>query len=281
MRRFLSTLVLIASIYSVSTIAFAQTPTGLFKWKKGQQLTYKVEHSTVATETIADSKTEFKNLLELTKRWTVEDVSSEGLATLTLVVEGIKMKSTNPKGDELKYDSANPKDSTPQLKEQLEKYIGTKIATITMDTQGRVRSVKESNFGAASKYEVELPFAVVLPGGEIKKGLAWQRNFNITMDPPQGTGEKYESSQKYECTSIDAGKIKLSVSTELKKNPENIADQLPLLPFLVEGEVTLDAEKGVMTESIMKVDKTLKGHQGENSSYRMYSLFKETLTGSK
>jgi hypothetical protein len=67
----------------------------------------------------------------------------------------------------------------------------------------------------------------------------------------------------------------------LKKNPENIADQLPLLPFLVEGEVTLDAEKGVMTESIMKVDKTLKGHQGENSSYRMYSLFKETLTGSK
>ena len=101
MRRFLSTLVLIASIYFVSTIAFAQTPTGLFKWKKGQQLTYKVEHNTVATEIIADSKTEFKNLLELTKRWTVEDVSSEGLATLTLVVEGIKMKSTNPKGDEL------------------------------------------------------------------------------------------------------------------------------------------------------------------------------------
>ncbi|NBT63515.1 MAG: hypothetical protein EBT02_17310, partial [Planctomycetia bacterium] len=76
--------------YSFGT--FAQTPTGLFKWKKGQQLTYKVEHNTVATETIADSKTEFKNLLELTKRWTVEDVSSEGLATLTLVVEGIKMK---------------------------------------------------------------------------------------------------------------------------------------------------------------------------------------------
>lgn len=281
MKRLFTTLALMTSIFFVSTTSFAQAPTGLFKWQKGQQLTYKVEHSTVATEIIADSKSEFKNLLELTKRWVVEDVTAEGVATLTLVVESIKMKSTNPKGDELTYDSANPKDSTPQLKDQLEKYIGTKIATIVMDTQGRVRSVKESNFGAASKYEVELPFAVVVPAEEIKKGLAWQRNFNITMDPPQGTGEKYESSQKYECNAIESGKIKLKVTTELKKAPENIADQLPLLPFLVEGDVTLDPQKGLMLDSILKVDKTLKGHQGENSSYRMYSLFKETLISSK
>lgn len=281
MQRLFTTLALMTSIFFVSTTSFAQAATGLFKWQKGQQLTYKVEHSTVATEIIADSKSEFKNLLELTKRWVVEDVTAEGVATLTLVVESIKMKSTNPKGDELTYDSANPKDSTPQLKDQLEKYIGTKIATIVMDTQGRVRSVKESNFGAASKYEVELPFAVVVPAEEIKKGLAWQRNFNITMDPPQGTGEKYESSQKYECNAIESGKIKLKVTTELKKAPENIADQLPLLPFLVEGDVTLDPQKGLMLDSILKVDKTLKGHQGENSSYRMYSLFKETLISSK
>lgn len=279
MTRFLSTLTLFLAIFFISSTAQAQSETGLFKWKKGQVLSYKVEHSTVATEIIADSKTEFKNQLELTKKWTVDDVSKDGIATITLVVEAIKMQNTNPKGEVMAFDSANPKESTPQLKEQLEKYIGTKIATITMDTQGRVRSVKESNFGAASKYEVELPFAVVVPAGQIKKGLAWMRNFNITLDPPQGTGEKYETSQKYECIAIEKEKIKLQITTELKKNPANVADQLPLLPFLVEGEVTLDSNQGLMTESILKVDKTLKGHQGENSSYRMYSVFKETLIG--
>ncbi len=280
MSRFLSTLTLFLLIYFVSS-AQAQSETGLFKWTKGQALLYKVEHNTLATEIIADSKTEFKNQLELTKKWTIDDVSKDGIATLTLIVEAIKMQNTNPKGEVMAFDSANPKEATPQLKEQLEKYIGTKIATITMDSQGRVRSVKESNFGAASKYEIELPFAVVLPAGEIKKGLAWLRNFNITLEPPQGTGEKYETSQKYECIAIDKEKIKLQVTTELKNTPATVADQLPLLPFLVEGEVTLDSNKGLMTESILKVDKTLKGHQGENSSYRMYSIFKETLIGIK
>jgi hypothetical protein len=33
-----------------------------------------------------------------------------------------------------------------------------------------------------------------------------------------------------------------------------------------------------MVESILKTDKTLKDHQGENSSYKFLSVFRETLS---
>ena len=256
----------------------AQNDSGVFQWKKGQVLYYKVEHSTQALESVGDNKTEFKNQLSLTKKWQVEDVSKEGLATLSLSLESIKIETTTPKGDLLKYDSANPKEGTPQLKEQMEKFIGPKIATIVMDNQGRVRSVKESNFGSETKYEMELPFGIVVPPGTIEKGAKWLRPYQITLEPPQGTGEKLESTQKYECLEIKGNKATIKLTTELKNPPAAPADLLPVLPFIVEGDVTIDLGKGVMVESILKTDKTLKDHQGENSSYKFLSVFRETLS---
>lgn len=264
------------------TKGFAAGPeTGLFQWKKGQTLLYKVDHTTQALEVIGDAKTEFKNQLELTKRWQVEEVARDGMATMSLHLDAIKIQTTTPKGDTISYDSANPKEGTPQLKEQMEKYIGPKIATIVIDNQGRVRSVKESNFGSASKYEMELPFGMVVPPGQIEKGAQWIRPYQITVEPPQGTGEKIDSTQKYECLKITDAKAVIKVSTELKTPPAAAADLLPLLPFLVEGEVVFDMGKGVVLETTLKTDKTLKGHQGENSSYQFLSVFKESLAGSK
>lgn len=259
----------------------ADSEAGLFQWKKGQILTYQVNHSTQALEIISDAKTEFKNQLELTKRWKVEEVAKDGMATLSLHLEAIKIQTTTPKGDVISFDSSKPKEGTPQLKEQMEKYIGPRIAMIVVDNQGRVRSVKESNFGSASKYEMELPFGLVVPPGQIQKGTQWIRPYHITVEPPQGTGEKIDSNQKYECLAISGSKATIKVSTELKQPPTAAADLFPLLPFLVEGEVTLDTSKGVVLETTLKTDKTLKGHQGENSSYQFLSVFKESLVGSK
>ncbi|MSR30034.1 MAG: hypothetical protein EXR99_00875 [Gemmataceae bacterium] len=259
------------------TKAFSQEP-GAFKWKPGQVLHYQVQHVTEVQEKVGDSTTEFKNRLDLQKRWQVEKVTPNGIATLTLTIPTIKMETTSPKGETLSYDSTKPGEGSKELKAQLEKYTTGKIAVVFLDTQGRLRGVKESNFGAAEKYKVELPFSLVVPEGKISKDLAWVRDFTITLDPPQGTGEKFETTQRFECTDLQNQLTTIKITTQLKAAPANEADWIPLLPFLPEGEAVLDTQAGILKEAVLKTDRTIKGHQGEGSSYRFHSVFRETLS---
>jgi hypothetical protein len=56
-----------------------------------------------------------------------------------------------------------------------------------------------------------------------------------------------------------------------------VVEQIPLLQLQPEGEVVFDGKKGVLRNARMTIDKELKGHQGEGSSYRFQSVFTEEL----
>ncbi|MBV9126144.1 MAG: hypothetical protein JO112_22570 [Planctomycetes bacterium] len=252
-----------------------------FQWQPGQVLNYKVEQSTQAAEVVDGKKTETASKLRNVKRWRVLDVDAAGVATLELSLASLHVETTTPTGDVIMFDSANPDQSNPQMREQLSKYIGQPLAVLRVDSKGKVVEVKDCKYGPASRFESEPPFGVVLPDEEVLAGQSWERNYQVTLEPPQGTGEKYDATQKYVCQTLENGLTTVLVSSNLKKLPDSLLDQVPLLQMLPEGGVIVDLQAGRLQRAVWKVEKELTGQQGQGSSYQFKSSYAEEYLGDK
>jgi hypothetical protein len=265
----------------LTLVAPAQTPAWRFRWQKGQDLNFRVEQTTSVTEMVKGKKTTFATKLNLVKRWQVQEVDEAGTATVQLSLAAMRNEITRPDGEVLLFDSANPEKNTPELSEQLKKYLSGPLAILCVDSRGKVVQVKESKHGPSSRYETELPFRLALPETAPAPGSDWTRNYQIVLDPPQGTGEKYDASQKFTCKTVENQKATISVTTTLAKLPENLRDQIPFLQLQPEGTITFDSRAGLVQSIRLKIDKELKEHQGEGSSYRFQSTYTEEYVEKK
>jgi hypothetical protein len=260
---------------------FQSVPPWQFRWQPGQVLTYRVEHNTAATDVAGNNKSESKTKLNLSKRWQVLDVDAKGVATLQLSVTALRLETTTPSGGTLLFDSGNPDKSNPEMREQLGRFVGQALAVLRIDSQGRVVEVKESKHGPASRFESELPFVFVLPDQGTQVGQTWERAYKITLEPPQGTGDKYEASQKYICKAVAGNAATVAMTTLLKTMPESLLDRVPLLQLQPEGEIVFDLQAGRLHRASLRIEKELAGHQGEGSSYRFQSAYMEEYVGNK
>lgn len=265
------------------TCGFGQAEEALkFHWKDGQTLTYRVEQQTHAMETTGEGKSETKTKLALTKRWQVQSVDAAGIATLQHSLLAVRMETVTPKNETILFDSANPDKSDPKLKEQMEALINVPLSTLRVDATGKVVEVKEIKFGAASKFDAEPPFLLVLPGKAFKAGDTWERKYDITQEPPLGTGEKFEAVQKHKCDKIEGSGVYVNLATELITVPENLAERVPLLQLQPEGTIVFDKANGRLHSAVLRVSQTLKDHLGAGTNYSFESTYRETLvTGSK
>lgn len=274
------TLILVGYLGLVSW-APAQTAAWRFRWQPDQVLTYRVEQVTNIGEVVGDKKSNFTDKLNLVKRWQVREVDNAGVATLQQSVVSMRREMTFPEGKPKLFDSTDPDKSDAQLREQLSKYVGVPLVVIRVNGQGTVVEVKESKYGPASRLESEPPFKITLPETAPSAGTEWSRAYRITLEPPRGTGEKYEASQKYKCETIEAGTAAITLTTTIAKLPEAAGDQIPLLEMQPAGEVVFDVKGGFLRSARVKIDKEVKGHQGEGSTFRYQSTYTETYVESK
>lgn len=264
-----------------ASMAPAQAPAWGFRWQPGQILNYRVEQLTQVSESMADTKEETTTRLGLVKRWQVLAVDPSGVATLQMTLPALRYEVKTPRGEVLLFDSANLEKSDPQMARQMGQYVGQPLVLIRADSKGQVVEVKECKHGPASRFESDPPFKFILPDAAFQAGQSWERSYAITLEPPQGTGEKFPAAQKYTCKKIDGTRAILGLSTTLKGQPEALADRIPLLQMQPEGELVFDTQSGCLVSVHFVVDKELMGHQGEGSSYRFRSVYTEELTGNR
>lgn len=253
----------------------AQTAGARFQWQTGQVLSYRVEHVSTVFEIVAGNKVETKSKLNLTKRWQVLNVDGAGTATVLKSLTALRIENTTPSGEVLLFDSANLEASNPQMRTQLSKYVNQLLAILRINNEGQVVEVKECKFGSASRFESEPPFLITLPTDGLQQGQTWERNYQITLEPPAGTGEKYGASQKYVCKSLENGLATVGLSTTMKSLPMALADQIPILEMQPIGEVVFDTRTGCVQSVQLRIEKELKDHQGEGSLYRLRSSYSE------
>jgi hypothetical protein len=273
-------LFVVLALISFTTAGSAQTVLR-FNWQKDQVLLYRVEQTMTASESLSDGKTESTTKASLVKRWNVQGVDAAGVATLQLSLDKLRLETTTGSGEVLLFDSADPVKSNPQMKEQLSKYVGQPIAVLRMDSQGRLIEVKKSDFGPASRFEADLPFQLVFPIAAVQPGQSWERAYKVTLEPPQGTGEKHDAVQRYTFKSMADGAATIELATTMKAMPESILDRVPLLQSQPKGEITFDIRSGLMRSARLVIDKELKNHQGEGTSYHFERTCVEEYIGNK
>jgi hypothetical protein len=258
----------------------AQTPAWQFRWQPGQVRSYRVEHVTSATEVVGGNKTSTTTKLNLVKRWqNLGPAEGKPGTRLALSLTALSIETTRPNGEVLLFDSADPDKSTPGMREQLAPLVGKTLAVIRMDAAGNVLEVIESKHGPASRFESELPFVLALPAKAPAVGQTWQRTYHVTLEPPQGVGEKFDATQKYEYKGFKAGYALIGLTTALAKLPANPAERVPLLQAQPEGEVLFNTQAGRLQTATVRIDQELKDHQGRGSSYRFQSKYVETYAG--
>jgi hypothetical protein len=273
----LSTLALFALSAALLNSAPALAQNGgawQFRWQKGQTLSYRVEHTTFVSEMSSGSKVETSSKLKLVKRWQVVDVDASNVATLQLSLTSLRHEQTRPNGVVMLFDSADLARSDPELREQMGQLIGKTLASLKINGLGQVVAVTQ---GSANVFESEPPFIAVLPGQAVSVGQGWQRTYQVSLDPPVGTGEKFAAKQIYRLTSVDGGKATLALSTELQSQPESVADRVPLLQKQPQGQVVIDVSTGRLLSARLAIDKTLENHKGQGSNYRFQSQYTEEL----
>jgi hypothetical protein len=273
--------VVIAALVTTS-LASAQSPPR-FRWQTGQVLVYRAEHATLASYTMGDSKSETQTRLILTKRWQVLDVDATGVATLQLTLPALSFEAVTPEGEKLAFDSANPDKSNEQMRKNFGTFVGAPVVVVRVDGQGKVIEVKEAKggFASAAKYESDPPFKLLLPAEEIKMGQGWERGYQITLEPPQGTGEKYPARQRFLCKGIADNLATVVLATEVKATPAAQDDQVPLWQMQPEGEIVFDVQAGRLQKATLRIDKEAKGAQGDGSSTRFQSVYTEQYVGDR
>ena len=270
--------ILFAALFSLmlASPSLAQNAAWRFRWQAGQVLDYRAEHTTSVSELVGGNKVDLASKLSVVKRWEVIEVDPQGAATVRLLLLAMRHEQTRPNGETMLFDSANLDKSTPELREQMTKFIGQTLAILRVDALGRVVEVKQ---GSASKYEAEPPFMLLLPGQAVDVGQAWERSYEVTLEPPVGTGEKFAATQRYHLLKADGSLATLRLTTTIKSIPENQTDQVPLLQKMPEGDVIFNIAAGRLESVNVRIDKQLQNHQGEGSSYRFISTYQERYIG--
>jgi hypothetical protein len=270
-------LTLLAGTTLVSS-ATAQPQGWRFRWQVGQVLHYRVEHTTTVSEIVSGNKLDMVSELVLLKRWEVAAVDAQGVATLKLSVTAMFNKQNRPNGEVVVFDSSNPDKSTPELRSQMGKFIGQTLAVLRVDGFGKVVEVQQ---GDAKKFESEPPFTLRLPPQAVTAGQAWDRIYDITLDPPLGTGEKYQAKQRFQLVSANNAVAALKLTTTMATQPEAAADRIPLLQKQPEGDIVFNVAAGRLESVNLRTDKSVQNHQGEGSSYRYVSTYKEQYVQTK
>jgi hypothetical protein len=272
-----NTIAALAVVFLVTSFAEAQVPR--FGWRTGQVLVYKAEHQTLASYLMGDSKSETRTRVLTTKRWQVVNVDATGEATLQLSLQALVFETTRPDGEKLSYDSAHPEKSTEQMRKQFASYVGQPLALVRIDGQGKVIEVKEpkTGYASAARYESDPPFKLVLPADILKAGQGWERNYQIILEPPQGTGEKYLAVQHYVCKGIADNLATVALTTEVKVTPAALEDQVPLWQMQPEGEIVFDVRAGRLQKATLRIDKEAKGAGGEGSTHFQSSYTEEYI----
>jgi hypothetical protein len=282
-------LALTATLLVVST---GRAQPARFQFEKGQTLAYRIVQTTKINEARIDEQTgkpidqEHLTKNTVVRQWKVADVDARGVATLEMTIRSIRWEKKLPSGEMDVFDSAQPDATSDKSvsdfnKQEMAKFVGPVLAVIRVDALGKIVEVKEVKFGSPNRFAVELPFKITLPDGPVKEGQTWDRKFTIKLEPPLGTGETYEATQKYLAKAPANNYLTIGLSTAINQMPAQAADQVPLLPMLLEGDVYFHEKTGRFYAARLKAKKELLNHAGEGSKYVFETAYVEDFIPEK
>ena len=261
----------------MTSLAAGQAPR--FGWQTGQVLVYRTDHNSAASYVLGETTSETKTRVQSLKRWQVMGVDAAGVATLQMSIQALIFQMVRPDGKTELFESAHPENSPEEVRKQFA-YVGQPLLLLRVDGQGKVVEIKqaEAGHGSMAKFESDPPFKLLLPAEALRADLTWERAYPITLEPPQGAGEKYDAVQRYQCKGVAENMATVVLTTEVKNAPAAAEDQIPLWQMQPQGEVVFDTRNGRLLKATLRIDKEAK-IEGGNTHFQ--SVYTEQYVGDR
>lgn len=250
-----------------------------FSWTVDQELSFQVNQTTTVHEDSIDeqSKKPVKistvTKMKSTKIWHVKAVNESGAATLEMRITAMSQEMTQTVGEKPAVvkvmDSANPEDAKAMT------FLNKPVLTVQVSDRGEILDTESENPGSTDRLRVELPFRSTLPTAAMAVNSSWERNFDLKLPPPMGTGEKFEGNHKFTYKGMNAEFAVVGLSTTLKTTPKDLAIMPAVLPVLWEGDVFFNTKTGCYHGAKLKVKQEIPNFHGEDTKFVYESEYTE------
>jgi hypothetical protein len=263
----------------------AQEPIKL-TWRKGDVSQYAAKQVTNVEEILQNEATKkletskYIVQLNLTYTWTVTDVDQAGVASMQKTVTAMKSETTRtiPGKDGQAATTTDVVDSQLATDREKMPFLNKVAVTAKINSLGEVVEAS-SDFGKASvtRFKTELPFRLTLTNQPFSQALAWEREYQIILDPKYGgTGEQYPTLQKCTSKGMNGQYAIVSFETKLKNEPKSQAELRPLIPLLWKGNVFFDTKANRYHACQLTAAKELLNHEGDGTKFNYKSEYSES-----
>lgn len=265
-----SALLIAAVALSASAAPAQQTFDLRYRFQPGETLEFEVVQQANIETTVQGETGEATVRNQSQRRWVVQEVDAEGVATIVVSTLKVQMRSTDG-GASVEFDSGDPAKQPVQYRHVLE-LIGKPLAEVKISAQGKVLGEK---LLVESEGIPKAPVGQVLPilaDRPVKIGESWKHDFELI-----GRGKKIPARQTFTFTAIKDGQAVVEYKTVLLAPVNDPLAESELVWHRPSGTVLYDFQRGLVTSQDAKLDATVVGFQGPASSLKVQSLATERL----
>jgi hypothetical protein len=244
-----------------------------YKFTKGQDLGYEVEHLVTVKTTIDGSSERQQSRSTSQKVWKVSDVGEAGEATFEHSIEYVNMWSESQGRQAVQYDSRK-NESPPSEYEGVADTLGKTLTTVTVDERGEVLdredSVKQIDLGTGG-------LLVPLPDKRVTVDDTWAVANDIPVRLEDGTFKAIKTRQRYRLEKVESGVATISLNTQILTPSITARVRSQLIQKLSNGTIKFDIDAGRIISKQLEWDETVVGFNGPKSNMEYLGRITETL----
>jgi hypothetical protein len=159
----------------------------------------------------------------------------------------------------------------------MEQFLGKPTVKLHVDGRGRVVHAQPLLNVPVGHFANEPPFAIILPEEAWQPQMRWVRPYSLTLEPPLGTGEKYDLEQQFELRSLNQQQAEITWATHVKNPPVTPSEKIPLLQKISRGVALFDLANHRVSLVRTQAGGTVEDHEGPGSKYEFSSEYIERL----
>jgi hypothetical protein len=234
-----------------------------YQFHEGDQLRWNVVHRCRIRTTVSGTEQTAETTTTSVKVWRVVAVRPDGTATLEYSVEDVDMRHRLTGRNEVHYNSRTDP-VAPAGFENLAKAVGVPLATITIDSRGKVLGRKQTPLKASVPSQGEI--TVRLPDEPVPVGYSWSYPYDIEVPLPDGGARRVKSLQSFTLESVKTGVATIRLATQILTPMNDPGLESQLLQYETVGTVRFDVDAGRILGRQADVDRGVVGFRGQASS---------------
>ncbi|MDA0659432.1 MAG: hypothetical protein O2931_11280 [Planctomycetota bacterium] len=245
-----------------------------YRYQKGEQLRYRVEHvSTVETRMKGVLQTS-KSRSESVKLWKIVDTNSQDKTMqFEHVIQSVDMWNEVSGKKPVRYNSQTDEKPPAQYANVAES-VGNPLALITINESGQILArkdhVQQIDIGMGGT-------SIPLPDRAVPVGHEWSSPFELRVRDSQQRFLAIKTRQVYRLTNLSAGIATITVKTQVLTPLRDPAVRSQILQRLSNGEMKFDVDAGRLVRRELNWQETVVGFSGQDSNMKYMARLIETL----